>query len=200
MKKRITAAELMAKLNADPDFVEKRARAEEDRQRREDEYRRSEAPLREELQAAGFQVQSVWDLVNTPGSYPNAVPILLAHLPLAYPAAVREGIARALAVPEAKAAGWGVLVRLYREEQEQRAKDGLAVAIAATADDEVIGDVIALAREPEQGASRLLLLGALERSADSQARAALVELSSDPELAQEIGIIMRRFQRRADDQ
>ena len=195
-KKKITAAELMAKLNADPEFVAKRARKEEERLKREAEYRRAEAPLVDELRAAGYQVESAWDLVNTPGSYPKAVPILLAHLPRPYPAAVREGIARALAVREASC-GWEVLTRLYRDEHEVRAKDGLAVAIAAAANDELIGDVIALARDTSQGPSRLLLLGALERSADRRARAALMALGTDPDLTTEIQVILRRRLKRA---
>ena len=193
-KKKITAAELMAKLNADPEFVAKRAREEEERLKREAEYRRAESPLVDELRAAGFQVQSAWDLVNSPGSYPKAVPILLAHLPRPYPAAVREGIARALAVREASC-GWEVLTRLYRDEHEVRAKDGLAVAIAAAANDELIGDVIALAQDTSQGPSRLLLLGALERSADPRAQAALMDLGTDPDLTKEIQAILRRLKR-----
>jgi hypothetical protein len=167
---------------------------EEERLKREAEYRHAEAPLVDELRAAGFQVQSAWDLVNTPGSYPKAVPILLAHLPRPYPAAVREGIARALAVREASC-GWEVLTRLYQDEHEVRAKDGLAVAIAAAANDELISDVIALARDTSQGPSRLLLLGALERSADPRARAALMDLGTDPDLTKEIQVILRRLKR-----
>lgn len=148
-RKRITAAELMAELNADPEFVAKRQQREEELLEREAGYRRAEAPLVDELRTAGFEVDSAWDLVNTPGSYPKAVPILLAHLERPYPAAVREGIARALAVPDARAAGWSVLMRLFAEEREKRVKDGLAVALAAAADDQVIGDIIALARDPD---------------------------------------------------
>jgi hypothetical protein len=194
-KKQITAAELMAKLNADPEFVAKRARDEEERQKREAEYQRAEAPLVDELRAAGFEVQSAWDLVNTPGSYPKAVPILFSHLSRPYPAAVREGIARALAVPEAKVAGWDVLVRLYRAEPEARVRSGLAAAIAAAADDELIGDVIALAKDTRHGSSRLLLLSVLERSRDPRARAALMDLGTDPELKKEIQVILRRLKR-----
>jgi hypothetical protein len=139
-------------------------------------------------------VQSAWDLVNTPGSYPKAVPILLAHLPRPYPAAVREGIARALAVREASC-GWEVLTRLYPDEHEVRAKDGLAVAIAAAANDELIGDVIALARDTSQGPSRLLLLSAIERSTDPRARAALMDLGTDLDLTEEIQVILRRLKR-----
>ena len=170
-RKRITAGELMAKLNADPQFVAAREREDAERQQRKASHRIAEAPLVEELRAAGFDVESAWDLVNTPGSYPTAVPILLAHLPRPYPPPVREGIARALAVPETKAAGWTLVTRMFQEEPAERAKDGLAVAISASADDDVIDDVIALARDRRNGPSRLLLLRALERSTVPRARA-----------------------------
>lgn len=195
MTNKITAAELMAKLNADPEFVAKRAREEEERLKREADFRRVEAPLVDELRAAGFQVQSAWDLVNLPGSYPKAVPILLAHLLRPYPAAVREGIARALAVPDTKAPGWNLLIKLYVDEPEDRVRSGLAAAIAAAADDEVIGEVIALAQDSRHGSSRLLLLSALERSADPRARAALMNLGTDPDLTKEIQVILRRLKR-----
>jgi hypothetical protein len=194
---RMTAAEHEAWLKETGQYAameERRRLQEEERLKREAEYRRAEAPLVDELRAAGYQVQSAWDLVNTPDSYPKAVPILLAHLPRPYPAAVREGIARALAVREASC-GWEVLTRLYRDEHEVRAKDGLAVAIAAAANDELIGDVIALARDTSQGPSRLLLLNALERSADPRARAALIDLGTDPDLTKEIQVILRRLKR-----
>lgn len=195
-KKWITAGELMAKLESDPDFVASRAQAEEERLKQVAEDRRAEAPLVDELRAAGFDVESAWDLVNTPGSYPKAMPILLAHLTRPYPAVVREGIARALAVPETKDFGWRLLIRLFAQESEERVKDGIAAAIAAAASDDVIGDVIALARDGRNGPSRILLLSALERSGDPRARAALMDLGTDRELAEEIQVILRRLKRR----
>lgn len=172
--------------------------------RKAKEWRKAQQPLVEELRAAGFDVESVWDLFNRKEPwnkkervrpYPEAVPILLKHLPRDYPAAVREGIARALALPEAKV-GWDLLIQLYRDESEKRAKDGLAVAISGAADDDVIGDVIALARDPRHGSSRLLLLLALERSADPRARAALMELGTDPDLKKEIPVVLGRLKRK----
>jgi hypothetical protein len=84
------------------------------------------------------------------------------------------------------------LTRLFRGEQDKNAKDGLAVAIANTADDTVIDEVIALARDPSHGTTRVLLLSALERSEDPRARAALMELGTDPDLKKQIPISLRR--------
>jgi hypothetical protein len=194
-KKPVSAAELMARLSADQEFVAKQERVEEERQARANEWRRAEAPLVGALNAAGFAVGSAWDLVNTSAPYPDALPILVDHLQRPYPGRVREGIARALAVPQSKFA-WNILTSLYRNETMKDAKDGLAVAIAAAADDDVIEDVIGLVRDMRHGASRLLLLDALERSADPRARAALMELGTDPELKKEIQIVLQRMKQR----
>lgn len=196
MSKRVTAAELMVRLKADPEWVAAREREERERERKAAEWRRAEAPVAEELRAAGYAVESAWDLMNTAEPYPEAVPILLKHLERPYPDRVREGIARALAVDEARY-GWDSLKRLYQKEPTGTdAKDGLAVALGEVADDEVIGDVIALARDARHGTSRLLLLSALERSQDPRARKTLMELGSDPEVYKEVQVILKRLKRR----
>src|ERR1043165_213162 len=106
MKKRKprTADELMAELEADPKWVADRARLDAEFERQEAELARAEAPLVAELRGAGYPVESVWDLVTTRDRYPIAVPILVEHLQRPYPGRIREGIARALAVREAKSA------------------------------------------------------------------------------------------------
>ena len=194
-KGRITAAEAMARLNADPEFVARRELAERELRAREEEWRRAEAPLVHDLRGAGLAVQSVWDLVNTAAPYTEVLSILLEHLQLPYPVPVREGIARALAVPQAKFA-LGALFDLYRKECEKRAKDGLAVAIAAIADDDDIDTVITLVRDPKNGTGRVLLLSALERSRAPQAQATLREFERDPEIGNEVQRILRGRRRR----
>src|SRR5262245_15571778 len=134
-KTRMTLAEHDALLKATGQYesmVERNRQREEERQRLAAEWRRAEQPLVEELRESGFQINSVWEFVNTSESRDDALPILVDHLFRPYPAAVREGIARALAVPEARFA-FSALKQLYLDEQEKRVKDGLALAIAAVA-------------------------------------------------------------------
>jgi hypothetical protein len=194
----MTLAEHHAQLKAEgkwDEYVARKQEREEAFRRREEELTRAEAPLVQALAEVGLEVESVWDLVNrATRHYPQAVPILLDHLQRPYPDAIREGIARALTVAEARS-HWNVLTKLYREEQGRQTKDGLAVAIAGIATDDVIGDVIALARDRKHGTSRVLLLLALERSKDPRAQQALMELGTDPELQKEIQIILRRRKR-----
>jgi hypothetical protein len=198
MKRTITAAELMAQLNADPEYVARRKALDEAFQRKHEENVRAEAPLVAELRAAGASVNSAWDLANTRNTYTKSLPILLDHLQRPYPNGVRDGIARALAVPEARFA-WPVLVKLYRQESEKRMKVGLAVALSNVADESVMGELIALAKEPQHGTSRVLLLDALRRSRLPEARKVLEEFATDPQIqkgAREILAKMKRAQRR----
>ena len=195
----MTLAEIDAELKAEGKwdaYVARKREQEEALQRKEEEYERAEAPLVQELREVGVLVRSAWDLVNRPVRYyPDALPILLSHLQRPYPDAIRDGIARALAVREAKFA-WSTLAGLYRTEEGRRTKDGLAVAIANIADDETIDELIALARDPQNGDSRVLLLFALERSRLPHARQALIELGRDPVLEKEARIILRRLKRK----
>jgi hypothetical protein len=193
-----TAAELMAELNADPDFLLRQRERNEARQRQEADLRLAQQPLLDELRSVGLAVHSVWDLVNTTNPYPQAIPILLKHLQLPYPDRVREGIARALAVPEARS-GWQILVDQFQRDEDRSglgAKAGLAAAIAAVADDNVLDDVIELLADPQHGQNRLLLVTAVARSSLPRAREALIALSSDPALADEIHKALRRPGRR----
>jgi HEAT repeat protein len=194
MKKRTTAAQLRARLKSDPEYIVRKKERDEVFRRQEEKHALAEAHLVQELHAAAIPVNSVWDLVNSRNRYPQSIPILLDHLQRSYPDALRDGMARALAVPEAQYA-WSLLVKLYREESQKRTKSGLAVALANIADDKVIDELIALAKDPQHGVSRVLLLDALRRSRLPQARKALMEFGSDQLLQKEAQQILRRLKR-----
>jgi hypothetical protein len=192
MKDKVTAAELLAKLHADSGYLSRKKEQDETFQRKQKEYARAELPMVEELRAAGVPVNSAWDLVNTPNLYPQSLPILLSHLQRPYPDAVRDGIARAMAVPGAKFA-WPLLVKLYRQEQGNRTRQGLAVALSNIADDELVSELIALARDADLGTSRILLLDALRRSRLPIARRALSDFATDPLLRKEAQKLLHRM-------
>src|SRR6185437_4141106 len=140
---------------------------------------------RNALHAAGSQVSSVWDLVNTSNPYPELVPLLLDHLDRPYSDEVREGIARALAVREARI-GWDKLVNLYLSEPAGGAshvKWALHLAIATAADVSVLDTLINLVVDRRHGRDRAFFVDALTRIKDPRATAALAELRNDPDLA-----------------
>lgn len=172
---------------------------ERERVERSARLRIEEEPILAELRKIGWDINSVWDLVNTSSKYTDAIPILVKHLVLPYSDRTRAGIARALAVPEAKQA-WSILVEEYRnaptgmgiiapDETKQfklGAKDGLACALSVAVTDATIGELIDLAKNRTHGKSRLLLLSALRKSKNPLAKQALEELANDPDLEKEI--------------
>ncbi|MDE2385443.1 MAG: hypothetical protein KGO53_12575 [Alphaproteobacteria bacterium] len=198
-----TAAELISKLESDADFVARRQAAEQMRSARAARIRIEEEVLLAELRNVGVDVSSCWDLVNSSAPYPKAIPILLRHLRMPYSDVIRDGIARALAVPDpAVRAAWPMLVAEYRNaplgmgivaigdtiKQNFGAKDGLACALAAVVTDETLPELISLLKERSLGDSRLLLLPALKkrRKKSKLAAGAILDLASDPSLREEL--------------
>jgi hypothetical protein len=175
----MTATEVVANLAADPEYQARKAEVDAEAAERYAQWRAAEQPLVEELREAGFDVESVWDLVNTSTPYPDALPILLNHLPKDYPKRIRSGIARSLAVPDA-AFGWDVLLTQYRSEADGDTRDGLAAALAQTATEPKLDDLIGLIDEPTCGGSRVLLLPGLKRVGSPKAMAKLESLATDP--------------------
>jgi hypothetical protein len=127
--KRETAAELMARLQSDPEWVRREAADQAERETRiAQRLRETEpehAPLLAELAAAGVKVRmtpqiqltlppeerpgrkplavtSLSDLVHTRDSYPEAIPILIRHLRRVRHPIMVSSIARALTVKEAR--------------------------------------------------------------------------------------------------
>lgn len=195
----INAAEAMAILNADPEYQAMWRTRDARLQQELQERARIEQPLVDDLNAAGFFVKSVWDLVNTSSPYPRALPILLDHLQRDYPEEVLNGIARAMAVRESKFA-WQTLLRLFRAQFGQSSpwgfKDGLAAALSAIADDELMPDVIELFQQPRHGEYRIYFVRTLKRSKHPNAKAALEAGRLDPQLVKEIVAVVDGPKRR----
>ena len=114
-RRRVTAEEFTNQLLADPGYVARLAKRDHDLSQIWEQDDRAEEPLVKSLRAGGAEIESVWDLVNTRERYPKLIPILLTHLKRESHPKVLEGIARALAVPEARV-GWTQLVSRFCEE------------------------------------------------------------------------------------
>lgn len=199
-RKPITAAELLAWQKASGLYDEleaRRARDDARRRIRELADRRASAPLLADLRSAGYEVSSVWDLVNIDEAYPDALPVLVQHLNGPYPPDVREGIARALAVRRAIFA-WDTIRDAYLSEREKNVKGGLAVALGGMVDREHLPELIQLLSDTRNGPSRLHMLRGLQRLRDARAASTLEALASDADLHKQIAIILhrRRLRRR----
>jgi HEAT repeat protein len=183
-----TAAELLAELARDEDYQKRKQARDAALCTTAQEYSRAEAPVVEALRAAGIEVSSIWDLVNTPARDAKIVPILVAHLAQPYPERVREGIARALAIPEAIAA-WDQLCQAYLSETDtgtMGVKWAIHLALAAAADESVLEDLIELAKDRRHGRNRAMFVDALSRIRDPRASVALDQLEDDPDIAVDV--------------
>lgn len=145
-----TAAELMAELAKNKQFQSDQKAREEKTRSRERLYRTDEKGLVEELNAAGFEVRSVWDFVNSDNDYIAAVPILSKHLKVEHHPKVLAGIARSLAIQELAGDDeiWSSLVKLYTDTlpdqeietpEERGVQQAVAVALEALATEEKVG-------------------------------------------------------------
>jgi hypothetical protein len=165
------------------------------------------APILAELRAAGIRIGSVGDLVTRSERYQAAIPVLLKHLLMPYSDAIRETLARSLAVPEtAVQKAWPILVAEYRKapigrgitasgdakEYSLGAKNGLACALSAAVTDETLKELISLIKDRTHGESRLLLLSGIRKSKSILATQAIKEVASDPDLSKEIASWRRK--------
>ena len=74
--KKGTAPEFIDQLNADPAWVAAQAAREAAHLQLKAQYRHAERPLLADLRVVGYDIETVWDLVNTTADYPDAVPTL----------------------------------------------------------------------------------------------------------------------------
>ncbi len=196
----MTAAELMKELESDPEWVSRRDARERWRRAQGERFAREEAPLVREIAEAGLIIDSVSDLINARGAYPEAIPVLLRHLKKTdYRPELRDAIARALTVkgyPEILPA----MIDAFREDSEPRLngpKWAKGNAIEVLFDDRYFEEIVKLARDPAHGEARDMLVYALAKSRSPIADEVLQELLADPQL--EIHAkkaIQRREQRR----
>lgn len=193
----MTLEELLSLCAEDEEYQRAKAAADAERDQHWAGLKSAHEPLVEALNAVGYPVGAVWELMESGRPYPHAVPILLEHLQRDYPDQVRGYIARALAIPEASN-GWPIMVREYAAASDGPGKDGLAVALSALVTEERLDEFLELAHDPRHGESRLLLLFGLQRLSRrkrSRAREAYEELASDPVLGEEVRRVLRRRRR-----
>jgi hypothetical protein len=169
----ITAAEHMALLQKDPEWVARHAAREAARLRREQELQREEGQLLSDLMSIGIQVESVWDFVNTADKYPAAIPVLLRHLAMPYSKRTKEGIVRALTVNYAGPEVLRELIKQFREQSDDSANSlkwvlGNAISEVATpADAETM---VGLAMDPTHGEARDMITQRLPRVVKNKTR------------------------------
>jgi hypothetical protein len=123
---------------ADPEFQEMQKRKANELEEKKALLAEEERVLVEELNEAGYEIESVWDFVNNNnrykflrrfiGSYNGAYSILVKHLQVEHHPRIREGIIRALTEKDANKEASDVLLSEFHKEQNSKLKWVLANA------------------------------------------------------------------------
>ena len=134
----------MAELERDPAYQARIALAERERLARVAQNREDAAPLVADLRRAGFEVDSVRELLTKKLDFRKAIPLLLGWLPRIANADVKESIRRTISVPFAKPMAARPLVNEFRRTQQSAALLRWAIgnALDVVADDGVTDDMI----------------------------------------------------------
>lgn len=192
--RRVTAGELLSQLEQDKEYVEMMRRKEEEWAADEARLKADEEGLVLELRNAGFYVESVWDLVNTNASYPEAVPILIRHLQEPHLLRTLDGILRSLTVPEMKGKALSDLRTMLFQLVQLEWLTARLIVRSATRQD--MPSVVEMLRDVDFGRHRAELLPALRHMPREERADLLDELEKDPELAGKVRAYRKRISRK----
>jgi HEAT repeat protein len=187
MKKK-TADELMAELSLNPEFVERQNAMERRRHEAARLARLALEPIINDLNKLGISVSSLTELPALSVTDDRYIPILLDWLPRTPDVDIKEGIVRALTVPQARRVAAPTLIRefLRAPSGESALKWAIGNALAVLSDEAVLSDVINILRDRTHGSSREMFavsLGNMKtQKAVELAVETLLELLDDPDL------------------
>jgi len=158
------------------------------------------AMLSRALREAGVAEASLWELLEAGRPYPEAIPALVDLLPRVVDPEIKDGIVRALSVPEAHPLAAGTLWNEFlmapvRTHREQQLKWAIGRALGVVCDDSTFGAVASILRNPSHGWTRTGLLCGLSRMPASRksAVALLLHLLEDPDCAADAVLVLARF-------
>jgi len=139
----------------------------------------------DELTSEGATVSSVWDLVNTKKTYPNAIPVLIKHLSKKYHYKNKEGIVRALSVKEAMGKATPALIEEYNKTPKELASYLWAIGNSVFTTITIIDveKVLEIVKENSNGESRHMFILALNKVRSEKVDQVLRDLLNDKEVA-----------------
>jgi len=142
--------------------------------------------LKEELEKIGIKIEEIYDLVNSPKSYPEAIPILVRFLSKNFiDDRLKEGIIRALAVKEAKGKCGKVLIKEFNKTPKEKSllrwAIGNTMEVVISKND--IDDVIKIIKDKTNGISRQMFIKALGKIKTDKTENILIDLLDDEEVA-----------------
>jgi len=173
----ITAAELMSRLQNDPEFLERQARRDREQARREASIKQAEAPILEELKSLDVTPPGLDSLSRhySPISS-GVVEILLRWLPLVSDETVQVLLVRALECSKGTFDG-KPLVELFESSRSELLRWTIANTLAESRPLGVTDWLLSVVGDPSSGKAREMLVLAVARLAPKgPAKQALIGL------------------------
>ncbi len=178
----VTASDLIEELETNPARRQAEIDRELFRQQTLERRRRAAVPVVADLRRHGYAVDSISDLFNSRMNYRAVIPVLIHWLPLVEDPAVKEDIARALAVPWARPAAGPVLLAEFKGTSSEQLRWALANSLAVVAADDLLPEMLPLVQDVNIGKPREMLVLALGNMRDQSATQALINLLHDEQV------------------
>jgi len=176
-----SAAELIARLQADPTHRAELRRRQAAQEARISVNRDAAAPIMRELAVAGFAVDSFAELRRA-SSYISAIAILLKWLPITSNIDIKEDIVRCLSVPDAKPIAAPALIGEFKRASgvtPSGLRWTIGNALEVVADDAVADELLEIALNPGYGAAREMVVVALGNLSGHLVVSGLLDLLKD---------------------
>lgn len=178
-----SAAELMAELQHDPEYVAKAQQQERQQHDNAEKYSRAVAPLLEELASKGVWVNTIGELrTRDVAEYRAAVPILLRWLPQVSAENIKEDIVRTLSIPWAKPTAGPILLEEFKKADNEGLRWAIGNGLAVAADDSLFEAIVELVEDRRYGKAREMLAVALGNMRDPRATDVLLDLLDDSDM------------------
>jgi len=144
-----------------------------------------------DLVAAGVSVQDIWDVVNSPKQYPEAIPVLMRWLEnleeWSEPPErekLEEAIVRSLTVPAARKVAAPLLIRRFRETPYTETNRWvIGNALGVVADPSSWEEIARLIIDPTYGTARQMIVYGLGKWKNPRVVPVLIRLLDDPDVS-----------------
>lgn len=183
-----TAKEFLKEMTSDSGYKAAHAEKEAALAERKDRLALLAKNITVDLLHVGVEVRGIGSRFKSYQDNVTALPVLAKHLTVDYPDALREAIARAMAIQEATPYR-SLAVELFKDLTGASVgfRYGLGMIIAETTNQSNLGETFSLLRDTKLGIARMALLPALKgRRKLPQVADLLKELGNDSDLAKEI--------------
>ena len=191
-RKRAAATDILAELARDPRFVAEERERDARLAAAEAALDRQAQPILHDLAEVGVTAETVWNIEPHDAARPAVTEVLFRHLERTeYDDPIRDALARSIGTRRA-AWAWNRLLVLYRAEQREMVKDGLAAALGQAATKDSLDALDAEIRERKHGESRLLLLDGYRVIGTDESRSRLELLADDPFFEVSARALLRR--------